>query len=442
VQSVQFLDVLDRLIPASVLEQMCEEYGPRARSAQKLPAAKLISGLIYHQLQEGGTLATNSGRLHGIQMSDSAHAQRRQLLPVELFEQILSTALSPLADPSAHPECFFHGYRLVGVDGTQFSVVNTPAILAQLPKAASRRFKAAFAKLRVVSLVELGTHAPLAACAGPASEGEQQLAARVWEQVPEHSLVIGDRLFGTARTLWEAQQAWQERDIAVLARVRDNIQIEVLERLTDGSALVEVPVREGKRIVAVLKVREIQAHGVGVNGKAFTLRLWTTLLDPKKYPAEELARHYAERWEHELYYRELKLDVRNAPVLASQTPETALQEIAALVLASAVLARLRVEAATELKVPPQRMSFYKLKLATQPLWESYRILHNVGHTLSGEQRLKIWQDYFELVRRSAVLPERRARSCPRVLRQPVSSWPRKTDQPSHSGSVQIKLARV
>ena len=375
-------------------------------------------------------------------MSDSAHAQRRQLLPMELFEQILSTALSPLADPSAHPECFFHGYRLVGVDGTQFSVVNTPAILAQLPKAASRRFKAAFAKLRVVSLVELGTHAPLAACAAPASEGEQQLAARVWEQVPEHSLVIGDRLFGTARTLWEAEQAWQERDIAVLARVRDNIQIEVLERLTDGSALVEVPVREGKRIVAVLKLREIQAHGVGVNGKAFTLRLWTTLLDPKKYPAEELARHYAERWEHELYYRELKLDVRNAPVLASQTPETALQEIAALVLASAVLARLRVEAATELKVPPQRMSFYKLKLATQPLWESYRILQNVGHTLSGEQRLKIWQDYFELVRRSAVLPERRARSCPRVLRQPVSSWPRKTDQPSHSGSVQIKLARV
>lgn len=72
--SVQFLDVLDRLIPASVLEQMCEEYGPRARSAPKLPAAKLISGLIYHQLQEGGTLATNSGKLHGIQMSDSAHA--------------------------------------------------------------------------------------------------------------------------------------------------------------------------------------------------------------------------------------------------------------------------------------------------------------------------------------------------------------------------------
>ena len=157
-------------------------------------------------------------------MSDSAFAQRRQLLPLELFEQIFGAALSPLADETLHPECFFHGYRLAGVDGTQFSVVNTPAILAQLPKAASRRFQAAFAKLRLVSLVELGTHAPLAACAGLASEGEQKLAARVWEQLPEHSLVIGDRLFGTARTLWEATQAWQERDIAVLARVRENIK--------------------------------------------------------------------------------------------------------------------------------------------------------------------------------------------------------------------------
>ena len=438
-KSVKFLDVFNRMIPAQQFEQMCEAYAPRPRTPPKLAATQVISGLIYHQLQEGGTLGSNSGRLHGIHMSDSAHAQRRQLLPAELFEQMMCAGLCPLADPSMHPQSFFHGYRLVGVDGTQFSVINTPAILAQLPKAASRRFKAAFAKLRLVSLVELGTHAPLAACAGPASEGEQQLAGRIWGQVPERSLVIGDRLFGTARTLWEASQVWQKRDIAVLARVRDNIQIKVLERLQDGSALVEVPVREGKRVIDSLKLREVRAHGVGVNKKAFTLRLWTTLLDAEKYPAEELARHYAERWEQELYYRELKLDVRSSPVLASQTPETALQEIAALVLASAVLARLRVQAATELKVPPQRMSFYKVKMATQSVWDTYQIM---GKSLTDGQQRNIWRHYLELVRISAVLPQRRARSCPRVLRQPVSRWPRKTDQLSHTGAVQIKLVTV
>jgi len=65
---------------------------------------------------------------------------------------------------------------------------------------------------------------------------------------------------------------------------------------------------------------------------------WTTLQNCERCPTEELARHYTERWEYELYFRELNLDVRNAPALASQIPETALQEIAALVLPSAVLA--------------------------------------------------------------------------------------------------------
>lgn len=111
VQNVQFLDVLNRMIPAPQFEQLCEEYAPRARSAPKLTAPQLISGLIYHQLQEGGTLAASSGRLHGIRMSDSAHTQRRQLLPVELFKQMLRAALCPLADSKLHPQSFFRRAR-------------------------------------------------------------------------------------------------------------------------------------------------------------------------------------------------------------------------------------------------------------------------------------------------------------------------------------------
>jgi Transposase DDE domain len=439
VQNVQFLDVLNSMIAPNEFKQLCEEYAPRARSAPRMSAEQVVSGFIYHQLQDRGTLAKNCQRLHGISMSDSAHSQRRQSLPVELFEQLLSSALQPLADASRHPECFYGGYRLVGVDGTQFSVLNTPAILAALPKAASRRMEAAFAKLRLVSVVELGTHAPLAALAGPASEGEQQLAAQLWEKVPEGSLVIGDRLFGTGRTLWQATRAWGERDIAVLARVRENIRVEVLRRLPDGSAIVDVPVRDEEDGKQSLRLREIQAQGVGVNGTAFTLRLWTTLVDSERYPAEELARHYIDRWEQELYYRELKLDVRNTRVLASQTPETALQEIAALVLATAVIARMRVETGSQLQVPPRRMSFSKLLRSTEELWAAFRYLEG---TLTSTLRDQMWEKYLDDVRRWAVLPERRSRSCPRVLRQPVSKWSRKIDQPSHTGTVTINLVRV
>lgn len=438
-QGAEFLSVMEQMISKKQLKAICQRHAPKPRSKPKLSSQALVTSLVFHQLQPAGTLAEHGAQLHGIRMSDSAYSQRRQLLPVELFDQLMAAALQPLADSARQPESFYEGYRLVGVDGTQWSVSNTPAIVSALPKAASRRFTAAFAKLRLVSIVELGTHAPLAALAAPVSESEQALAKKLWEQVPEGSLLIGDRLFGTPYTLWGAINAWADRDVRVLVRVRENINAEVVQRLPDGSALVEVVVQEEGRKVGKLQLREIQAQGMGVNGKRFKLRLWTTLLEPMRYPAETLARHYAERWEHELYYRELKLDVRNAPMLASHTVETALQEVSALVLASAALARLRVAAADQMKLPASRMSFFKVMLATQQLWHT---LEFIGVVLTEPQRALVWEKYLDTLRHTAVLPERRARSCPRVLRQPVKSWPRKTNQRSRTGQVEIKVVRV
>jgi hypothetical protein len=428
------------MIPAERLEGLCREHAPVARTRPKLSAAQVVTGLVYHQLQPAGTLGEHAWQLHGVKMSESAHAQRRQGLPLELFEAIMAEALRPLADPARHPEAFYRGWRLVGIDGTEWSATNTPALRAALPKAASRRLGAAFAKVRLVSVVELGLHQPLAAAAGPASEGELTLAQRLWPRVPERSLVIADRGFGTARTLHEAMQGCAGREVAWLVRVRKNIKVEVVERLADGSALIDVPVREGngsRRLAATLRLREIRAEVVGRDGQRHSLRWWTSLLDPVLYPAQELAEHYARRWEHELYYRELKRDVRSSSVLTSHTLETALQELAALVLAMAVVARVRVAAADRAKVPPPRISFLKILLLTQQLWQSFAWGRR---SRPARQTRAIIEDFFESVQMLALLPPRRARTCPRAIRQPVSSWPRKLNQPSHLGPISIRLS--
>jgi hypothetical protein len=363
-RSAHFLDVWGQMISPRKVSGLCNIYAPVPRRSPKMTAQEILSTHVFHVLQEGGTLADSGKRLHGIDMTDQAYAQRRESLPVELFDELMFYALKPLADPRRHKECFYNGWRLAGLDGTQWSVTNTPMIHKQLPKAASRRLKAAFAKIRLVCAVELGTHAPIAAVAAPASEGEQKLAKRVWDLFPEHVLVIEDRLFGTACTLNEAITGSEGRDIAFLVRVKNNIKVKILKRLPDGSAVVQVPVRESGKVIGQLTVREVRAKGVGRDGKKFDLRLWTTLLDHNAYPAAELAELYARRWECELYYKELKYDVRGTPVLASHTVETALQEIAALVLASAVVARMRVEAASLLRVSVVRISFHKLLIAT------------------------------------------------------------------------------
>jgi hypothetical protein len=317
-------------------------------------------------------------------------------------------------------------------------VTNTPAIVASLPKAASRRFKAAFAKLRLVTLTELGTHAPLAMRAAPVEESsEQALADTLWARVPAHSLVIGDRLFGTGKTIDAALRGFVQPDVELLVRVAKNLKPTYLKRLPDGSALIDVATEP--RAKTSRRLREINARGIGRNGKAFTLRLWTTLLDPVAHPALTLAEHYVTRWEHELYHRELKLDVRHDPVLASHTVETALQELAALVLASHLIARLRIEAAARAGVAPTRISFYKLKYETERLWTA---LQWFGADLSPKQRADVLERYYDAVQRSALLKDRRPRSCPRVVRQPVTGWPRKTNQRSYTGDVSLQVIRA
>src|SRR4051794_34770670 len=92
-------------------------------------------------------------------------------------------------------------WRLVAIDGTQFSVRNTPQVLGSLSKAASRRMKAAFAKIGTVMLVELGIHNPLAATIGQEGESELVLAKQLLVLLPEQSLLIADRLYGVAAFL-------------------------------------------------------------------------------------------------------------------------------------------------------------------------------------------------------------------------------------------------
>jgi hypothetical protein len=234
-----FDSVFDGMIQPAALQALCAAHAPAARTAPKLLASQVVTGLIYHQLQQSGTLSQNAFDLHQIGMSDAAFSQRRQGLPLALFDEIAAAALGPLADREKHPNAFYKDLRLVGLDGTQCSVSNTPRLLAALPKAASRRLKAAFAKLQVVTLIELGLHNPLAAAVAGSGTGETMLAKKIWKHLPDCSLLIIDRGFGTTLNLDAAQQAWEGKRGEWLARIRKDIKTKILKHLADGSALVE-----------------------------------------------------------------------------------------------------------------------------------------------------------------------------------------------------------
>lgn len=414
-QSSVFKECFRQLLPTRLLNRIFNRWGPVQHGPRFITPVELILGLVFHVIQGGGTLAQHVKEVTGKRVTEGALSQRRLALPWAIFQEIMAVALRPKADPRQHPEAFYRGLRLCGLDGSRASVANTPQIKARLFKAASRRHKAAFAKISLVTVVELGLHNPIAAAVGSREESEAVLASQLWDRLPERSLLLMDRGHGAAKRLLELRQAQPEGQREFLVRVKTNLKARVLEAYADASALVEI--RWARR---TLLVREIQGVVRRTGGRGSCVRLWTSLLDWRSCPAQELLALYGQRWEQEGFYRELKVDLRSAVLLRSHTPETSAQEIAALLVAHALLVGERIRTAALGQVAVLRISFAKTLAMVQSLW---RFLECARGLLTSRQIGLLVGRAMRGVAEAAI-PKRRPRSCPRKLRQPVSSWPR------------------
>ena len=429
-----FKTLFNELFPKRLIAGLFRKCGVRRRCPPTLSATELIQSLVFHAVVRSGTLAEHVKEVTGKEITDGALAQRRALLPPVLFDQLMAAALKPKANPKEHPEAFYRGLRLTGLDGSRFSVANTPQMKKQMRKARSRRGRAAFPKVGVVVMVELGLHNPLAAALGANGESEMVLAKQVLAAQPEKSLMLNDRYYGVAAVLVD----WaNEGERHFLVRAKTKLKRVLLKVHPDGSALVEISTGQGPKRRKRL-VREIVGHVRRGRGRLTRVRLWTSLLDCKKYPAAELLALYGRRWEHEVFYRECKVDLRSTPCLQSHTPLTAMQELAALILAYAVLVDYRVEAARKGQVGVLRISFLKTLQAVRGLWQFLEVTSDM---LTSEQvRLVVRRTLRQIGERA--IPKRRARSCPRKLRQPVSSWPRLRKNTYGKGAVDYSVGEI
>ncbi len=95
----------------------------------------------------------------------------------------------------------------------------------------------------------------------------------------------------------------------------------------------------------------------------------TCLLDPDVYPARDIADLYLQRWEVELFFRDIKTTM-GMDILRCKTPAMVRKEILMTFIAYNGIRRLMSQAAREQKVPLRRMSF---KGSVQALrhWEAH-----------------------------------------------------------------------
>ena len=186
--------------------------------------------------------------------------------------------------------------------------------------------------------------------------GEAPLAEAAIEHLERGFLCLADRYF-YGFELWRKAHS---TGADLLWRIKKNIVLPDEKRLPDGSYLSRIypSVKKRRHKAEGVAVRVIEYRLDGVEGSEEIYRLMTTILDPDKAPAKELAALYHERWEIETAFDELKTHLRGPRiVLRSKTPVLVRQEFYGLVLAHFAVRALMHDAALMDDVDPDRLSF-------------------------------------------------------------------------------------
>jgi hypothetical protein len=127
--------------------------------------------------------------------------------------------------------------------------------------------------------------------------------------------------------------------------------------------------------------------------------------------------------------------MRGGDVLHSYTPETAAQEVAALLMACSIIAEQRLTVGRSDERDPLSISFIKTLEQMNSLW----LIVSVSEGLLDDPTIQAMTNRVrDSIIRQATAP-RRKRNCPRKVRQPVSSWPRLTVNESNEGDYTFEI---
>jgi hypothetical protein len=421
--TTQRVDALKRIIPPAAVQRALEESRRAGRHCPVLPLwlvvwfviglglfAKDSYRFIFKHLQP-----FVPGRTPG---SNTIAAARLALglLPLRL----LARAVVKLLCDQDTPGAFYHGMRLMALDGFVLDLPDTPANERAFGRPKSGRSPGAFPQARVLGLCEVGSHAFWRWTVKPFRRGESGMAGHLLAQLERGMLILWDRNFLSFKNVARVLR----RDAHLLARVASNRILEPTEELADGSCLAKMYKteydRKKDRDGTVVRVIEYELTDPDRPSKEKKHRLVTTLLDAEAYPALELVELYHQRWEEELSIDELKTHQKERATLRSKTPLGVVQEIEGLMLAHYCVRAVMAEAARDRGLDPRRLSFVgTLKILRMRLAEA----PSSGKALEHWWEKLLWEVGEEEI------PARRDRINPRVIKKQVSPWPKK--RPHH-----------
>jgi hypothetical protein len=353
---------------------------------------------------------------------DSAYIQARWRLPKERLEKALS-ATAQAADDRVKSTPRLQGRPVKVVDGSTTQLADTPPNQKQYPQPCSQKRGCGFPVLKFVVLFSLSSGAILKVVLGSLRHHELRLFHRLWNYLKRGDILLGDRSFSDYATVAGLNQ----RGVDVVARLHHGRKVDFrkAQRLAnkDGLFTWERNCQQSRifsssawqRLPPQIKVRIIR-FSVTIRGfRNRRLTLVTTLLDPRLYPAADLAGLYARRWRLELCLRDVKTTL-GMEQLRCKSPAMVEKELLAYLVAYNLVRCVMAEAITRSWVDLERVSFK----GTLDALRQYSAA--ISAARNRKTRRRLWEDLL-LALIGDLIPNRPGRREPRAIKRRPKPYP-------------------
>jgi Insertion element 4 transposase N-terminal/Transposase DDE domain len=433
-------EVLEQLCPRELVSDLltkCHAWEKRERSLNQLLVVYYVIALsLFRRLNLAAVLGHLVRGLSWLWANPSLHlptaaalVYRRRQLGTPIMRHLFQRVCHPMATEQTKG-AFRFGLRLMAIDGTLDEVADTFANALYFGRMSSGKHQSPFPQVRCMYLAEVGTHAIVDAVFAPCRVAEPQLAPLLLKRaVQPGMLVMMDRGIVSAA---ELSALVHQRQAQALARLKANQYTHAEQILSDGSYLVTLhPLGLPAVQVRVIEYRiephtaerlaEFPSSQTSNHADPHHLhRLVTTLLDPQLAPALELIGCYHERWEIEACIAEQKNHLRlSGQPLRSKEPSLVRQELYGLLLAHYLVRWWMHQSAREANLDPDRLSFTHAVELVDTACLAFALL-------ARQELPRLKQRLLADLREPAtLLPPRRLRFYPRVVKRAYSPFHRK-----------------
>ena len=372
-------DVAKALAPETILK-ICDNLGYVCRERVLGPVATVQVFLL--QILHGNTACTALSRLAGLAFTAGAYCLARQRLPLTLFEDLLQRVCDALY-PEIQTNDRWHGHRTWSMDGSSFSMSDTPELQAHFGQPSAQAPGCGFPVAHLLALFHAGTGLLQRVVASALRTHDMRHAALMHPELAEGDILLADRGFASyahfgllfLRKLHGVFRCHQKQIVSFRVGRKHTSQSKpckglprsrYVRRLGFHDQVVEYSKPKAKpnwmeddtwtQLPETLLLRELRYQTPQRGFRTKEITLVTTLVDAEAYPATELAELYLSRWQIEVNFRHLKTTMR-MEVLHCKSVEGVLKELYMFAIAYNLVRLVMLEASRRQKVPLERISF-------------------------------------------------------------------------------------